>query len=305
MTFLQDLPLRHCLDPMHCEKNVCENIVKTLFGEKDNPSTRIDMQVRNIRPHQWLQNTGTNADKFYMPDVSYVLSAEDRAVFLMTLKALKTPTNYVSSLHKRINKGKLSGLKSHDYHILMQQILPLCLRNIGNEKLVGAIVRVSRVFQKLCGRVIEPADESDLLEDCAETMCLIEKEMPPQFFDIMFHLTWHLVQELFICGPVTNRWMYPYERYFKNLKGMVRNLARPEGCIASGYEVEEALGFVTEYMADYKATNRRVWDSQEEAHMNDEEVEGKGRKRVLQEEEREWMHSFILDNAEHLEAHRV
>lgn len=289
---------------MHCEKNVCKNIVKTLFGEKDNPSTRIDMHVQNIRPHQWLQNTGTNSDKYYMPDVSYVLSSKDRAMFLTTLKALKTPTNYVSALHKRINKGKLSGLKSHDYHILMQQILPLCLRNIGNEKLVGAIVRISRVFQKLCGRVIEPADESDLLEDCAETMCLIEKKMPPQFFDIMFHLTWHLVQELFICGPVTNRWMYPYERYFKILKGMVRNLARPEGCIASGYEVEEALGFVTEYMADYKATNRRVWDSQEEAHMNDEEVEGKGRKRVLQEEERHWMHSFVLDNAEHLEEHR-
>ena len=85
---------------------------------------------------------------------------------------------------------------------------------------------------------------------------------------------------------------------------MVRNLARPEGCIALGYEVEEALGFATKYMADYRATERRVWDSQEEAHMNDEEVECKGMKRLLQEEEHEWMHSFVLENSEHLENHR-
>lgn len=296
--------MRHCLDLMHCEKNVCENILKILFGEKDTPSTRVDMQLRNIRPHQWLQSASPNNDKFFIPDVSYVLSSEDWALFLLTLKSLKTPTSYVSSLHRRISKGKLSGLKSHDYHILMQQILPLCLRNIGNDKLVGAIVRVSRLFQKLCAQVIEPLNERELLEDCAETMCLIEKEMPPQFFDIMFHLTWHLVQELFICGPVTNRWMYPYERCFKNLKGMVRNFAHPKDCIALGYEVEESLGFVTESMAKYRATDRRVWDSKEYAHMNDEEVEGKGKKRLL-EEERQWMHSFVLDNAEHVEEHRL
>lgn len=122
----QDLPIHHCLDPMHCEKNVCENIVKTLFGEKDTPSTRVDMQMRNIRPHQWLQSIGPNNDKFYIPDASYVLLADDKIVFLLTFKSIKTPINYVSSLHKQISKNKISGLKSHDYHILMQQIIPFC-----------------------------------------------------------------------------------------------------------------------------------------------------------------------------------
>jgi len=42
--------------------------------------------------------------------------------------------------------------------------------------------------------------------------------------------------------------MYPYGRYFKSLKGFVRNLVKPEGSIAQGYQVAEALGFVTEYM---------------------------------------------------------
>ena len=34
----QYLPMRHTLDVMHCEKNICENIVKTLWGKKDSRS---------------------------------------------------------------------------------------------------------------------------------------------------------------------------------------------------------------------------------------------------------------------------
>jgi len=52
--------------------------------------------------------------------------------------------------------------------------------------------------------------------------------------------------------------MYPYERYFKALKGYVRNLAKPEGSIAQGYQTEQALGFATEYMKDYNITSWRV-----------------------------------------------
>jgi len=53
------------------------------------------------------------------------------------------------------------------------------------------------------------------------------------------------VEEIFICGPVHTRWMYPYECYFKALKGYMRNLTKPEVSIAQGYEAEQALGFIT------------------------------------------------------------
>lgn len=120
----------------------------------------------------------------------------------------------------------------------------------------------------------------------------------------MVHLTVHLVEELHVCGPIQTRWMYPYERYFKGLKGFVRNLAKPEGIIAQGYLVEEALGFVTEYMVEYNPTSRRVWDSEEDPTMADEIVEGKGKPRKLLEEARTWMHAFVLDNATQLHPYR-
>lgn len=194
--------MRHVLDVMHCEKNISENILRTAFGEKDSPSVRADMQARGIRPHLHIQTTGPNRDRFFMPDASYVLSATDRAKVLQVLKNLRTPTNYVAALHTKISKGKLSGLKSHDYHILMQQILPLCFRKVSNKALAGAVIRLSRVFRKLCAKTVNGEEKDQMLADCAETMCMLEKEMPPSFFDIMSHLPYHLVQELFLCRPV-------------------------------------------------------------------------------------------------------
>jgi len=98
--------------------------------------------------------------------------------------------------------------------------------------------------------------------------------------------------------------MYPYEWYFKTLKGYIRNLAKPEGCIAHGYQTEEALGFITEYMSEYNITSRRVWDDKEEPSMVDEILEGKGEVKVFSEEFRAAMHDFVLDNASHIKPYR-
>ena len=304
LIFLQYLLVRHVLDVMHCEKNITENIVKTAFGEKDSPSIRADIQARNIRPHRHLRAVGPNQDRVYMPDATYVLSAEDKAKVLRVLKSLRTPTHYVGALHTKISKGKLRGLKSHDYHVLLQQILPLCLRGVANKAFAGAVIRLSRVFRKICAKTVNGEDEQVLEADCAETMSVLEKEMPPAFFDIMSHLPNHLVHKLFLCGLVHTRWMYPFERYFKKLKGYVRNLAKPEGSIAQGYQVKEALGFITKYMPEYNITTRRVWDDKEEPAMIDEILEGRGKPREMLEAFRDTLHEFVLDNSVHLEAYR-
>ncbi|GKB87929.1 hypothetical protein Tco_0960201 [Tanacetum coccineum] len=51
-------------------------------------------------------------------------------------------------------------------------------------------------------------------------------------------------------GPIRPRWMFPFERYMKKLKGYVRNKAKPEGSIAEGYVAEEALTFSYHYFQD-------------------------------------------------------
>ena len=116
---------------------------------------------------------------------------------------------------------------------------------------------------------------NDLREDTAITLCMIEKEFPPAFFDVMTHFLVHLVEELDICGPVHVRWMYPM-KIIKILKVYVQNRVRPEASMAKGYARDEEFGFCIEYIQSYTVTSRRVWDDKEDPTMNDEILKGVG-----------------------------
>ncbi|GJV53161.1 hypothetical protein Tco_1448902 [Tanacetum coccineum] len=87
-----------------------------------------------------------------------------------------------------------------------------------------------------------------------ETLNVLERKceqiFPPAFFDIMIHVAIHSPDEAILCGPIRYRWMFPFERYMKKLKNYVQNKAKPEGSIAEGYVVEEALTFCSRYLKD-------------------------------------------------------
>ena len=118
----QHLKIRHVLDVMHCEKNLCENILKTLFGMNDSPGSRQDVQDLNIRPEIWLQPPRRQGDQYYMPHAPYILKPVERGEVVAIVSSIRTPTNYVGAIHKRLQDGKLQYMKSHDYHVLMQQV---------------------------------------------------------------------------------------------------------------------------------------------------------------------------------------
>ncbi|GKF55663.1 hypothetical protein Tco_0166003, partial [Tanacetum coccineum] len=95
--------------------------------------------------------------------------------------------------------------------------------------------------------------ENDMLKPqikVVDILCELELIYPPTLFDIMVHLVIHLPIEAFEGGPIRPRWLYPFERYTKKLKGYVRNKAKPEGSIAEGYVYEEALTFSSHYFRD-------------------------------------------------------
>ncbi|KAL6349375.1 hypothetical protein AAG906_034031 [Vitis piasezkii] len=51
-------------------------------------------------------------------------------------------------------------------------------------------------------KVVDVSALDKLQNDLVVTLCLLEKYFPPSFFDIMLHLTVHLVREVRLCGPV-------------------------------------------------------------------------------------------------------
>ena len=288
---------------MHCEMNFAKNILKTITGKKDTVKVRRDLQQRNIRPHLWLTRHPRNHTKMVKPATSYVMTESEFQVFVKCIESLKTLIGYSSDLGKHLWKKNFGGLKSHDYHVLMQQILPLALRDLMQVGPRMAVIRMSKVFCRICTKVYNPAEIESLEAEVAETMSLLEMEFPPSFFDIVTHLPYHLVQELDLCGPVSAKWMYPIERYMKTLMNHIRNMARPEACMAEGYLKDECIGFITEYLQSFEVTNRCVWDADEEYGDAEEVLQGAGKAYVMTLALRDLAHQYVLSNASCLEQH--
>ncbi|KAL6313128.1 hypothetical protein AAG906_019600 [Vitis piasezkii] len=231
---------------MHIEKNVCESIIGTVLNipgkTKDGVKSRLDLLEMGLRPG--LAPT-FGLKRTYLPPACYTLSRKEKKIVLQTLADLKVPKGYCSNFRNLVSMEelKLNGLKSHDYHALMQQLLPVAIRFVLPKHVKYAITRLCFFFNALCAKVVDVSRLNDLQQDIVVTLCLLKKYFPPSIFDIMLHLTVHLVREVRLCGPVYMRWMYPFERYMKVLKG----------CIVECYIAEEALEFCTEYLSGMDA----------------------------------------------------
>lgn len=57
-------------------------------------------------------------------------------------------------MRKHVVNGKLQSLKSHDMHVLCQQIVPMVVRNVLDGGVRVAIIRLSVVFQHICTKVV-------------------------------------------------------------------------------------------------------------------------------------------------------
>lgn len=175
------------------------------------------------------------------------------------MKSVKCPDGYASNISKNVNvnEGKISGLKSHNCHVLLQQLLPIGIRPYLREDVCTVLVELSNFFKQICAKTLCVSDLKKLAKEIVFIHCKLERIFPPAFFDIMVHLAIHLPLEAKLAGPVAFRWMYPFERYLGKLKKYVRNKARPEGSIAEAYIVEESLTFCSMYLSGFETRFNR------------------------------------------------
>lgn len=292
---MQELPVRHTLDVMHVEKNVAATAVGFLLGESDTIAVRKDMQEVGVMPELHLVRQGTTST-YLKPHAPYVLLPAQKQKFLRTIRSTQTPSNHCANFEKLVNleKGQLQFLKTHDWHVLIQEVLPAAIRGLLPMGPCVAMIRLGHSFKRICDKVIKRSKLTALMDYVAETMALFEIHFPPAFWNSMGHLVLHLPRELYWCGPVHARWMYSGERYLGHLKGLVRNKARPEGSIAMGYMFEEALGFVTEHFRMYPGLARVIWDLEEDERDNNEVFEGKPREVIWEDVDLLSVHDHII-----------
>ena len=152
--------------------------------------------------------------KYYLPPGCYTLSLQEKRRLCQFLKDIKVPDNYSSKISRRVQvkKCKLPGLKSHDWHVLMQQLLPVAVRGILPKELTMILVELSNFYRQLCSKVLWVAELERLEHQIAVTLCKMEMIFPPAFFDVMVHLPIHLAGEAKVTGHVPYRWMYFVER---------------------------------------------------------------------------------------------
>lgn len=130
---MQKILIRHNLDVMHVEKNVCEIIFRTLLDvkgkSKDGKKSRDDLQKMGLRKSLCPKVKG---QKIFLPPAPHTLSKKEKQTLCHVLFMLKVPDGYKSNPKNHISMEdlKFHGMKGHDYDVLMQQLLPVPLRHV-------------------------------------------------------------------------------------------------------------------------------------------------------------------------------
>ncbi|KAJ9565527.1 hypothetical protein OSB04_001493 [Centaurea solstitialis] len=211
--------VRHALDVMHIEKNVCDNILGTILGfdgkSKDDLKARKTLEDMKIRKHLWPKKPRGTSGKPTLPYANYTVKPQFRLEVLDQIVAVQYPSGYAGSLKNKvnINDKKFYGLKTHDCHALLQRILPW---SYDHTWLIMSLMRFA-IF-------------------------------PPAFFTIMVHLCIHLPEQVSLTGLVHYTWMFPIERQLGEYKKHVTNTRYPEGCIAERYLMHECVTFMNLYL---------------------------------------------------------
>nr|GEV39531.1 hypothetical protein [Tanacetum cinerariifolium] len=188
----------YCIDFMHVEKNVAKSLVGTLLHvprkSKDGVNARLDLAELGIKPELFAMQ---EEDKTTLPPSGYRLTNVKKDTFCETLHNIRVPQGYCSNFSSLVNlkDRKLIGLKSHDYHMLMQEFLPIAIRSIMHPPIRYAIIRFFFFFKSICSKEIILQELDKMQAELVVKMCLLKKFFPLSFFDIMIHLTVHLTRE--------------------------------------------------------------------------------------------------------------
>ncbi len=101
-----------------------------MTGQKDIVKVKHDLQHKGIISHLWLTANLRRGGKMLKLAIGYVLTTTEFDYFATTIENMKIPSRHVSAMGKHIRKKNFGALKSHDYHVLMQHVLPLSLRRL-------------------------------------------------------------------------------------------------------------------------------------------------------------------------------
>jgi hypothetical protein len=172
LPYWKALILMHNIDAMHQERNVAESILMTwmifLEKSKDNKKVRKDLAMICHQPSLELSECGTK------PHVPFCLKAKERKEVMTWMKNLKFPNGFGAGFRRAINlkTWKLTRLKSHDYHVIMEWLLPNMLR-------WKTLADLSYFYRQLWAKEIKKEMMEKLEKEIPVLLCKLEKIFNP------------------------------------------------------------------------------------------------------------------------------
>ncbi|KAL3626952.1 hypothetical protein CASFOL_029165 [Castilleja foliolosa] len=131
-------------------------------------------------------------------------------------------------------------MKSHDFHVILQRILPPGIRGSLTKEVREVLTELGQFFQHLCCKKLNKTKFEKMKSDICLIMCKLEKIYPllnstSWFIYLFIYLMRHCLVALFNLGGCI-------------LLNSVRNKARPEGLVAEVYIAKECLSFCSMYL---------------------------------------------------------
>jgi len=174
---------------MHVEKNVFDNLIGTLLNingkTEDGLNAHLDLIEMNIRGELAPIEMGKRT---YLPPACYTMSKDEKISFCQCLKGVKVLQGHSSNVKSLVSMQdlKLIGLKSHDCHILMQQLLEV-ICGILPKNVRHTITHLCSFFSSICCKVIDPSKldelQNEILSSCVNWRC---------FFLHLFLTSWFI-----------------------------------------------------------------------------------------------------------------
>jgi hypothetical protein len=189
---------------------------------RDHGHARAHLKKMGIRPELWLNDSIKGTE---LPTSGITLSKHEKE-FCGFLKNMKVPSGYSMNISRLISLSDLKvalGVKSHDYHILLTQMIAIGIQNILPINVQEAIINFCFLFNAIGQKVLSEEALESLEKRHYETLCFLEMYFPLAFFDISVHFTTHLIKEIKLLGPVFLHQVYAYERFNGILKSFIRN----------------------------------------------------------------------------------
>jgi hypothetical protein len=139
-------------------------------------------------PSLELSTHGTN------PHAPFCLKAKERKEVMTWMKNLKFLDGFAAGFRRVVNLKtvKLTRLKSHDYHVVMEWLLLNMLWGYMHQDVWKTLAELSYFFRQLCAKEIKKEVMEKLEKEILMLICKLEKIFPPGWFNPMQHLLIHL-----------------------------------------------------------------------------------------------------------------